>query len=104
VTGPVDLQIFAELNAVLGRGESAAITIAANRHWMIAKDELGRARREVYERVGRDRLINTPGLILSCVCTGALTVADADGSITVQLAVGYKRGGGCDLHHGLRQG
>lgn len=42
-------------------------------------DELGRARREVHERVGRNRLINTPGPILSCVRNGAITVAEADG-------------------------
>ncbi len=79
VTDPVELGIFAELNAVLGRGESASIAVAANRGWVIATDELGRARREVYERVGRNRLINTPGFILSCVRTGAITVAEADG-------------------------
>jgi predicted nucleic acid-binding protein len=79
VTDPVELEIFAELNAVLGRGESACIAVAANRGWVVAMDELGRARREVHERVGRNRLINTPGLILSCVRNGAITVAEADG-------------------------
>jgi predicted nucleic acid-binding protein len=66
------------LNAVLGRGESASIAVAANRGWVIAMDEVGRARREVHERVGRNRLINTPGLILSCVRLGTITVAEAD--------------------------
>lgn len=79
VTDPVELEIFAELSAVLGRGESACIAVAANRGCVVAMDELGRARREVHERVGRDRLVNTPGLILSCVRSGAITVAEADG-------------------------
>ncbi len=79
VTDPAELELFAELNAVLGRGESASIAVAANRGWVIAMDEVGRARREVHERVGRNRLINTPGLILSCVRNGAVTVAEADG-------------------------
>lgn len=79
LTDPVELSLFAKLNAVLGRGESATIAVAANRNWVIAMDELGRARREVYERVGRNRLINTPGLILSCIRHGAITVADAYG-------------------------
>lgn len=79
VTDPVELEVFAELHAVLGRGESASIAVAANRGWVIAMDEVGRARREVYERVGSGRLINTPGLILSCVRNGATTVAEADG-------------------------
>ena len=78
VTDPVELEIFAELNTVLGRGESASIAVAANRGWVTAMDELGRARREVYDRIGRNRLINTPGLILSCVQNGAITVAEAD--------------------------
>ena len=64
---------------MLGRGESASIAVAANRGWVIAMDELGRAQREVYARVGRNRLINTPGLILSCIRNGAITVAEADG-------------------------
>ena len=79
VTDPDELEIFAELNAVLGRGESASIAVAANRGWVIALDEVGRAKREVHERVGSGRLINTPGLILSCVRNGAITVAEADG-------------------------
>jgi predicted nucleic acid-binding protein len=78
LTDVVELRIFAELNAVLGRGESAVIAVAANRNWVIAMDELGRARREVYERVGRNRLINTPGFILSCIHNGVITVAEAD--------------------------
>lgn len=85
LTDPVELSLFAELNAVLDRGESAAIAVAANRNWVIATDELGRARREVYERVGRNRLINTPGLILSCVRNSTITVAEADG---IKVALG----------------
>lgn len=78
VSDPAELEIFAQLNAVLGRGESASVAVAANRGWVIALDEVGRARREVDERVGRNRLINTPGLILSCVRNGAITVPEAD--------------------------
>lgn len=79
LTDPVEMSLFAELNAVLGRGESAAIAVAANRTWVVAMDELGRARREVHERVGRNRLINTPGLILSCIRNSTITVDEADG-------------------------
>lgn len=78
LTDPVELGIFAELNAVLGRGESAAIAVAANRNSVIAMDELGRAQREVYDRVGRGRLINTPGLLLSSVRNGTIDVPEAD--------------------------
>lgn len=78
LTDPVELDTFAELNAVLGRGESAAIAVAANRAWVIAMDELGRAQREAYERVGRNRLINTPGLILSSIRNHTIDVTEAD--------------------------
>jgi predicted nucleic acid-binding protein len=77
LTDPAELELFAELNAVLGRGESAAIAVAANRGWVIATDELGRTRRAVHERVGHNRLINTSGWILTCIRNGALTVAEA---------------------------
>jgi hypothetical protein len=63
---------------VLGRGESAAIAVAAKRGWVIATNELGRTRRAVHERVGYNRLINTPGWILTCIRNGSLTVAEAD--------------------------
>lgn len=78
LTDPAELELFAEFNAVLGRGESAAIAVAANRGWVIATDELGRTRRAVHERVGHNRLINTPGWILTCIRNGSLTVAEAD--------------------------
>jgi predicted nucleic acid-binding protein len=79
LTDPSEISLLAELNAVLGRRESAAIAVAVNRNWVIATDELGRARREVYNRVGRNRFVTTPGLILSCIRNGAITVAEADG-------------------------
>ncbi len=78
LTDTVEVELFAELNAVLGRGESAAIALASSRGWVIAIDELGRARSEVHRRVGPNRMINTPGLILSCVRNDALTIAKAD--------------------------
>lgn len=79
LTDPTEVELFVELSVVLGRGESAAIALASNRRWVIATDELGRARSEIHRRVGLDRVINTPGLILSCVRNGYLTVAEADG-------------------------
>lgn len=79
LTDSSEISLFAELNVVLGRGESAAIAVATNRNWVIATNELGRARREVYDRVGRNRLITTTSLILSCIRNGAITVAEADG-------------------------
>jgi predicted nucleic acid-binding protein len=78
VTDPTELALFATLNAILGRGESAAIAVAATRGWVIATDEKGRTRREIERRLGKERLLTTPGLLLKCILNGTLTVAEAD--------------------------
>jgi len=85
LTKPSEISLFATLNAFLGRGESAAIAVAAVRNWVVATDETRRAKREIESRLGKDRLLTTPGVILRCVLNGALTVADAD-AIKDQLA------------------
>ena len=64
VTDPDELSVFAALNAVLGRGESAAIAVAEKRGWVVATDEKGRARREVESRLGKGRLLTTGRHIL----------------------------------------
>ena len=70
VTDPVELEIFAKLSAVLGSGESACIAVAANRGWVVAMDELGRARKEVHERVGRN-VSSTHPVLSSVACATA---------------------------------
>jgi predicted nucleic acid-binding protein len=78
VTDPAELEIFAELVAVLGRGEAAAIAVAQNRGWMIATDETGRTKREIISRVGPGRLLTTPDLILRSIRAGVISVIRAD--------------------------
>lgn len=78
VTDPDELAVFTALNAVLGRGESAAIAVAEKRGWAVATDEKGRARREIEDRLGKGRLLTTPGILLKCILNGTLSVTEAD--------------------------
>lgn len=78
LTDPEAQALFAQLNQVLGRGESAAIALAASRGWAIGMDEKGRARQEVRNRLREDRLLTTPGVLLRCIQRGVLTVEEAD--------------------------
>lgn len=75
---PRGLEQFAVLEGVLGRGEAAAIALAESRGWALGLDEKGRARREAEARLGRDRILNTPGVLLRCIRREELSVEDAD--------------------------
>jgi len=85
VTDPDELAIFAVLSAVLGKGEAAAIAVAEKRGWIIATDEKKRTRREIETRLGKGRLLTTPGILLKCILNDTLTVAEAD-AIKAKLA------------------
>ncbi|MCI0417497.1 hypothetical protein L0222_32425 [bacterium] len=84
VVNPDELATFAKLTRVLGRGESAALSLAQHRGRMIATDETGRVFKEVESRLGKGKLINTPGFILKAIKAGLLTVSEAD-KIKVEL-------------------
>lgn len=63
----------------MGRGEAACITLASAHGWLIASDERHRAfRRALDELLGRERLLNTPGLLLLSIQRGLLSIEDAD--------------------------
>lgn len=78
LTDPRAQELFAELNRVVGRGESAVIALAALSGHAVALDDKGRARRELRERLGEGRLLTTPGVLLRCIQLGALSVDEAD--------------------------
>ena len=84
LTEPAELALFATLNQFLGRGESAAIAVAVIRGWMVATDDR-LARRECERRLGPNRTLSTPSILLDCIRNGLLSVADAD-NIKDQLA------------------
>ena len=73
-----ELTAFAALASFLGTGESACLALAQQRGWWVASDEGGAFRREAQRRLGPGRLINTPGLLLSAIRAGVLTVDEAD--------------------------
>lgn len=77
LTDPEELELFADLNRILGRGESAAIAAAQSRNWLVATDDR-RARAECERRLGPNRVVNTPGILLACILDGALEVEEAD--------------------------
>jgi hypothetical protein len=54
------------------------LALAQQRGWRVASDEGGAFRREAEQRLGPGRLVNTPGLLLSAIRAGVLTVEEAD--------------------------
>jgi predicted nucleic acid-binding protein len=77
-SGTSELELFVEFARVLGNGESACLAMAEVRGWYVASDERRRFRRLAEERIGRDRILNTPGLYLAAIRGGLLTVDQAD--------------------------
>jgi predicted nucleic acid-binding protein len=73
-----ELTAFAALASFLGMGESACLALAQQRGWWVASDEGGAFRREAQQRLGPNRIVNTPGLLLSAIRAGVLTVEEAD--------------------------
>lgn len=73
-----ELARYAELRAILGKGEAACLALAESRGWLIASDEKRTLRREVDRRLGPGRLITTPGLFVLGIRAGVLTIEEAD--------------------------
>ena len=78
LTSIEELELFAELRQVLGRGESACLALAKSRGWYVACDEKGRFLRWVRDNLGHGRLINTAGMILLAIRSDLLSVEEAD--------------------------
>lgn len=78
MTDLTEIGVFAELTQVMGKGEAACLAMAKERGWWIAADERGRFLRQVRERLGEARLLNTPGILLKAIRANVLTVAEAD--------------------------
>ncbi|WP_423957640.1 hypothetical protein [Bradyrhizobium sp.] len=81
----VSLALFAELSAIMGRGEAASLALAAAGDFDIACDEKRVFRREAVKRLGTDRILTTPGLFVLAIRAGTITVEQAD-SAKVLLA------------------
>jgi predicted nucleic acid-binding protein len=78
LTEPDAIALFATLATTMGRGEAASLALAASRSCYVASDERGIFLREVRQRLGEGRIINTPGLLVLAIRRGTLTVTEAD--------------------------
>lgn len=66
------------LNPAFGAGESACLAIAQCRDWYVATDETGALVREIQNRVGPGRQINTVAILVAAIRRKLLTVDKAD--------------------------
>ena len=78
IADPSEILLYDELRRFLGDGESASLAVAASRHWVIAADEKGRFRRELFERLGENYLLDTAGALVTAIKAGVITVGQAD--------------------------
>lgn len=67
------------------RTPEGRILVAATRRWAIATDERGRLRREIFERLGEEYLLDTPGTLVAALRAGILTIPEAE-AIRQELA------------------
>jgi predicted nucleic acid-binding protein len=72
------IALFAELRAVMGRGEASCLALAATTGAHVASDEKKRFRRYAIELLGEEYILRTESLLLHAIRQGRITVADAD--------------------------
>lgn len=78
ITDSAEVRLYDEFRRFLGDGESASLAVAVSRRWVIAADEKGRFRRELFTRLGEDYLLNTLGALLTAIRSGVIIVAEAE--------------------------
>lgn len=77
-TDPVEMEMYADLRQVMGRGEAACLAMAITRGCMVASDERGCFLRLTREHLGEHRVLNTPGLLLLAIRHGVISCSEAD--------------------------
>lgn len=78
ITDPSEILMYAEFRQFLGDGESASLAVAVSRRWVIAADEKGRFRRELFGRLGENYLLDTAGALVTAIKAGAISVELAE--------------------------
>lgn len=78
ITEMEEMENYVELHRILGQGEAACLAIAEHREYRVASDEKRVFRRLALERIGQNRLLTTPDLILYAIRSGLVTVTEAD--------------------------
>jgi predicted nucleic acid-binding protein len=78
IVDPSEILVYDELRSFLGDGEAASLAVAVTRRWVIAADEKGRFRSELFTRLGEDYLLDTLGALLTAIRADVITVAHAE--------------------------
>ena len=78
ITEPSEILLYNELRQFLGDGESASLAVAVSRRWVIAADEKGRFRRELFGRLGENYLLDTAGALVTAIKAGVITLGQAE--------------------------
>lgn len=80
---------YKELKRILDPGEAAALALATTHCWAFATDDQ-RARKIAEQRIGRDRLMNTAGILVEAIRARLLSVEQADQAKTALEARPFK--------------
>jgi predicted nucleic acid-binding protein len=78
VTTVEALALFGALRERFGRGESAALALAATRRWLLACDEKRRFLKIAEEHLGVETVLRTEHVFELAIKAGLLTVEEAD--------------------------
>lgn len=78
ITEPPEILLYDEFRKFLGDGESACLAVAVSRRWVIAADEKGRFRRELFKRLGEEYLLDTPGTLVAAIKGCIISIPEAE--------------------------
>jgi predicted nucleic acid-binding protein len=87
---PEALARFADLRKRMKIGEAACLALAITKGWLFVCDERRVVLREATKHLGKNRLLNTPGLFLLGIRAGYWTVDEADEAKAVLEAHRYR--------------
>lgn len=90
ITDPSELQTYAKYKRQMGNGEAACLAISICRKWVMVCDEQKKKviSKEVFDILGTNYWLNTPGILLKAIKENILTVAQAD---TIKDALAQNR-------------
>lgn len=73
---PGELEVFADHRRVMDLGEAACLAAAEVRGWMLASDERRLFRTIALGRIGEDRILTTPAILVLAVKAGVIAVEE----------------------------
>lgn len=78
ITDIPSLMLRSEFGRIMGLGEAASLAVAITQGWAIACDEKKVFLREAKARVGQQRIMTTPGILLLAIRAGVISLEEAD--------------------------